>query len=85
MDPRLVAGVGGNFVTQEDDLENMETGVKGKFWHLQAFGALQYVINKQLYIKFVAGYARAHLAPATGAAAWDNSMGSGRIRLQYLF
>jgi hypothetical protein len=81
----LLAGVGGNFVTQKDELENMDTGEKGKFWHLQAFAALQYVINKQLYIKFVAGYARAHLAPSNGAEAWDNSMGSGRIRLQYLF
>jgi hypothetical protein len=81
----LVFGLGGNYVTQTDDLENMDNGEKGKFSHLQAFAALQYVVNKQLYIKFVAGYARAHLAPATGAAAWDNSMGSGRIRLQYLF
>lgn len=81
----VLAGIGGNFVTQEDDLDNADTGAKGKFWHLQAFGALQYVFNQKLYIKFVAGYARAHLAPSNGAAAWDNSMGSGRIRLQYLF
>jgi hypothetical protein len=82
---RLLLGVGGNFVTQEDVLPNANTGENGKFSHLQAFAALQYAIHARLFVKFVAGYARAHLAPSTGAEAWDNSMGSGRLRLQYYF
>jgi hypothetical protein len=81
----LVVGAGANYITQGDELPNAMTGATGEFSHLQAFGAIQYVLAKQLYIKVVGGYARAHLAPSNGAAAWDNSMGSGRVRLLYYF
>jgi hypothetical protein len=56
----------------------------GAFAHLQTFAAVQYVVLKQLYIKVVGAYAKAHIAEG-GVAAWDNTMQSARVRLLYLF
>jgi hypothetical protein len=75
--PDFIVGVGANLNTETDQ-------VQGKFTHLQAFGAVQYLIHKQLFVKLVGAYAKAHLAPG-GAPAWDNTMFSGRVRLMYLF
>jgi len=75
--PDLIVGVGANLNKQTDQ-------VNGEFTHLQAFGAVQYLVRKQLFVKFVGAYAKAHLAPG-GATAWDNTMYSGRVRLMYLF
>ena len=73
----VVAGVGANYNMEKDQQQ-------GKFTHLQTFAAVQYLIGKQLFVKVVGSYAKAHLAPG-GATAWDNTMFSGRIRLMYLF
>jgi hypothetical protein len=82
----LLAGVGANYITEQDAYPDAVTGKDGKFTHLQAFGALQYLINKQLFIKLVGAYARAHIAQSnTTVPPWDNSMGSARVRLLYLF
>jgi len=75
--PDLIVGIGANRNKQTDQ-------VNGEFTHLQSFVAVQYLIRKQLFVKFVGAYAKAHLAPG-GAAAWDNTMYSGRVRLMYLF
>jgi hypothetical protein len=82
----LLAGVGANYITEEDAYPDMVTGKPGNFTHFQAFGALQYLINRQLFIKVVGAYARAHIAQSnTTVPPWDNSMGSARIRFLYLF
>jgi hypothetical protein len=82
----VLLGVGANYSTREDALESAPgSGVFGKYSHLQAFGAVQYLIRKQLFVKVVGGYARAHFEPVDITPAWDNSMVSGRIRLLYLF
>jgi hypothetical protein len=47
--------------------------------------AVQYLVMKTLYVKFVAGYARADFAPTFGGPLTSNEMLSGRIRLQYVF
>jgi hypothetical protein len=73
----LLVGAGMNWVTEEDQ-------VQGKFTTQQGFGAIQYLVGGQLFIKLVGGYAKAHLAPG-GKPAWDNTMLSGRLRLMYLF
>jgi hypothetical protein len=38
----------------------------------------------RLFVKVVGAYAKGHIAPG-GAAAWDNTMTSGRVRVLYLF
>ncbi len=73
----LLLGGGANY----DQETNQQQGV---FNHLQTFGAIQYVVLKQLYIKLVGAYAKAHFAPG-GNIPWDNTMVSTRLRLMYLF
>ncbi len=73
----LVAGGGVNYDQETDEQQ-------GVFSHLQTFGALQYTLFKQLYIKAVGAYAKAHIAPG-GQTPWDNTMVSARLRLMYLF
>jgi hypothetical protein len=59
--------------------------------HLQIFGAVQYLIAKQLFVKAVFAYARADLdpnssnAPGQGALYYSNTMLSARVRLMYLY
>ncbi|HVY29598.1 MAG TPA: hypothetical protein VHB79_23725 [Polyangiaceae bacterium] len=74
----LLLGAGMNWVSETDQ-------VQGKFTTQQGFGAIQYLIGQQLYVKFVAGYAKANLHRGDGTAAWQNTMLSGRLRLMYLF
>ena len=73
----LIAGGGVNY-NQETDQQ------AGTFTHLQPFGALQYVLFKQLYLKLVGAYAKAHLAQG-GKTPWDNTMTSVRLRAMLLF
>ena len=49
------------------------------------FGALQYVINRQLFVKAVVAYAKSHFFPTFSSVNYDDTMWSGRIRLTYLF
>jgi hypothetical protein len=79
-----IAGAGVDFTRMADD--NFGGGTKGGYFdHLQAFGALQYVVAKRLFIKGVLGYARATFATGGSTVDLTNSMYSGRIRLMYLF
>jgi hypothetical protein len=59
----------------------------GYFQHLQAFGAIQYVVARQLFVKFVAGYSRADYEPSAVSRTryFSNYKWSGRLRLMYLF
>ena len=75
--PDLLVGAGINLVHEEDQ-------VQGVFESMQGFGAIQYLLGGQLYVKFVGGYAKAKLHPG-GKEAWENTMLSGRLRLMYLF
>ncbi len=76
--PDFIIGVGANYNNETDQ-------AKGKFNQLQAFAALQYLVHKQLFVKLVGAYAKAHIAPGDATTAWDNTMISGRVRLMYLF
>jgi hypothetical protein len=53
--------------------------------HLQIFGAVQYLIAKQLFVKAVLAYARADIWPSGQQDSLSNQMLSGRIRLMYLY
>jgi hypothetical protein len=92
----LLAGVGGNWTTQEDGYRADNSSANDYITHLQVFGALQYLLAKQLYIKAVFSYARAKFqASDITVPVWNNDMYSGtlfsiplpsiRIRLMYLY
>jgi hypothetical protein len=73
----VLFGAGANFTSEDDQ-------VSGHFTNLQSFGALQWLVRKQLFVKLVGAYAKAHIAQG-GKEAWDNDMLSARVRLMYLF
>jgi hypothetical protein len=85
----LLVGAGVNWTTKTDI--HLDSAMKvGHFAHLQTFGAIQYLVAKQLFIKAVAAYARADYDPSFEAdpsmdLAFSNYMYSGRVRLLYLF
>jgi hypothetical protein len=71
---------------------NLKVDVTGRLHdirtHLQAFGAVQYALWDQLYIKAVVAYANAHVDPESDPppiAEFHNKALSGRLRFQYLF
>jgi hypothetical protein len=82
----LLVGGGLNWTTQYDSHRagNNSPDYAG---HLQAFGAVQYLVAKQLFVKAVIAYARADFQPsgATGDLVYSNVMWSGRVRLMYLY
>ena len=82
----LLAGVGGNWTTQEDGYRAENSSANDYTTHLQGFAALQYLLAGQLYLKAVFAYARANFQPSDiDAPVWTNTMYSGRIRLMYLY
>jgi hypothetical protein len=81
-----LAGVGANWTTQLDDYMATGSSANDYSTHMQGFLALQYLLSKQLYIKAVFAYAKAHFQPSdVQTPIWDNTMLSGRLRLMYLY
>jgi hypothetical protein len=85
---RLLFGAGANYVHQH----NLKTDPTGKLndvkTHLQVFGAAQYAIWDQFYIKGVVAYANALFNPESDPppiAVFRNKSLSGRLRLMYAF
>jgi len=79
-------GAGVNFTWQNDN--NYTNGSQSPDYtaHLQGFGAIQYLLARQLYIKAVVGYARADFVTSDPSIPlWSNYMYSGRVRLMYLY
>jgi hypothetical protein len=84
----LIAGAGVNYTKETDTKANTVTGDNDLRTHLQAFGALQYVLWDRFYIKAVVAYADARFAPLASPppiADYHNKMLSGRLRFMYLF
>jgi hypothetical protein len=81
----LLFGAGANITKLEDIHLDRSVGDVDHFSHLQAFGALQYLVMKQLFVKFVGAYARSEFHPVFGEPIFNNTMVSGRLRLLYLF
>jgi hypothetical protein len=87
----LVIGAGVVYTTVKDT--NVYTSVivttprVDMYSHLQAFGAIQYIILKQLYVKLVLGYARAHYEDnyTDTPTPYSNTMLSARIRVGFYF
>jgi hypothetical protein len=80
---------GGADYTKKSDYNYLMTSAgnltNGNFSQLQAFGAVQYVLFKRLFIKAVGGYAKESFEPGGQTITVVNHMYSGRIRFEYLF
>ncbi len=82
----LLVGGGANFTNLEDTHYDPTLKRNGKFDQWQTFGAVQYLLLKQLYIKAVLAYSLADFNPSfTMLSPFKNEMTSARLRLQYLF
>ena len=78
----------GGGVVWTTDYNNHRVTADGDYTaHLQIFGALQYLIAKQLFVKGVFAYARGDFKPsgAVGEDVYSNEMYSFRVRLMYLY
>ena len=85
----LVVGGGANY-TWKDNIQEEPSGPNagqvGEFDHLQVFGAVQYALFGQFYLKLVGAYAKARLAPTlTQAPPYDSTMTGLRFRASYYF
>lgn len=81
----LIFGVGANMTHLKDLHFDKSLGRVDQFSHLQTFGALQYLVMKQLFVKAVVAYARSEFHPTFGDPVFNDTMISGRLRLLYLF
>jgi hypothetical protein len=80
----LMLGGGANWTTQYYS-HRVGTNNQDYFAHLQVFGAIQYLVAKQLFVKVVLAYARADFWPSGEPDSISNTMLSGRLRLMYLY
>jgi hypothetical protein len=84
----LIVGGGADYTKKTDYNTLMTTAgtlTSGRFSQLQAFGAIQYVVAKRLFIKAVGGYAKESFLPGGLLTEVVNHMYSGRVRFEYLF
>ena len=81
----LILGVGVNMTTMEDLHYDPSLDDVQHFHQLQVFGAVQYLVLKQLFVKAVFAYAKADTYPTFSEPVYTNTMVSGRLRLLYLF
>jgi hypothetical protein len=72
---------------KEDQNDVEGNGILDRYWLMQNYIALQYVLKQQLYIKLVGGYSRGHwrLSGALPLTEWDDEMYSVRIRFAFYF
>jgi hypothetical protein len=81
---------GGYYYTWNTDEQRLNSDPDSNFTdHIQAFGAIQYMVLKQLYIKAVFAYANAFFQPTDSKNQPDNVFSnvakSVRLRMMYLF
>ncbi len=84
--PLWILGTGVNFAWQNDKFYFDNSESPDYTAHLQAFGALQYLLAGQLYIRAIISYARADFVTSDSSQPlWSNTMLSGRVRLMYIY
>jgi hypothetical protein len=83
----FLIGIGSLYTVYEDQNAPFGNGVVDKYWQLQSFVAIQYVVFQQLYIKLVGGYARGHWITADDdpPIVYDDEMYSLRLRFAMYF
>ncbi len=82
---RFIVGGGINYTYLVDQQYDSKLSRNEDFDQTQLFGAVQYRLWNQLFIKAVGGYALANFNPNEGSLVYANQMVSGRLRLQFLF
>jgi hypothetical protein len=83
--PDLLIGGGANYTYLQDQQFDAKLGRDQDFDQWQAFGAVQYRLFSQLFIKAVGAYALADFNQNENAPIFYNTMVSGRLRFQYLY
>jgi len=83
----FLVGVGTLYTEYEDQNAPFGNGVVDKYWQLQSFLAIQYVVFQQLYIKLVGGYARGHWLTSDDdpPLTYNDEMYSLRLRFALYF
>jgi hypothetical protein len=82
----LLIGGGLNWTAQTDDYLASPSSANNYASAVQGFGALQYLLAGQLFIKGELGYARAYFQPSDSAiATWTNTMLNARVRFMYIY
>jgi hypothetical protein len=81
----MLIGAGANYA----DFTNLHQNAAGQFdqsSNTQYFLALQYLVNRQLFVKLVGGYAKTHFDFSyDNGVPYDDDMLSVRLRLMYLY
>jgi hypothetical protein len=84
--PDLLVGAGLNYTYLVDQRYYAPAGRNDQYDQWQPFGAVQYLLLKQLFIKFVFAYAKADMNETPDQSPpFKNEMVSGRLRFTYLF
>ena len=85
--PDLMFGCGAHMTFSQDKNFDPTVNRSDQADHLQMFGAVQYLLFHQLYIKAVVAYALAHTnpTPLSSPSVYKSEVVSGRLRLEYLF
>jgi len=84
--PDLLVGGGINYTYLVDQNYQPSAGRNDRYDQWQPFGALQYLLFKQLFVKGVFAYAKADINPIPMVSQPStNEMWSFRLRLEYLF
>jgi hypothetical protein len=82
--PNLMVGAGANYATRHNLLPD-STGSLERATNLQAFGAVQYMFYRQLFVKLVIGYAKSHFENQATPSPYNDDMYSVRLRVMYLY
>jgi len=82
----LILGAGANVASFTNLHYNTVTMENDRSSNTQAFGAIQYLVGHQLFVKVVGGYAKSHFDRAfSNQNSYDDDMFSVRVRLMYLY
>jgi hypothetical protein len=82
----LLIGTGANYASFTNLNRNMMTNELDKSSNTQFFVAVQYLVQRQLFVKLVGNYAETHFgSTVAGAFPYDDDMFSVRLRLMYLY
>lgn len=82
----LLFGLGAMMSQKEDQNNVRGDDVVDRYWLLQSFAAVQYVVMQQLYVKLVGGYSRGHWQVAGNrVTTFDDEMYSVRLRFAFYY
>ena len=83
----LLFGFGAMLSEKEDQNNALGDTVVDKYWLMQSFAAVQYVVMQQLYVKLVGGYSRGHwqVAGNRPTVTFDDEMYSIRLRFAFYY